>query len=124
SNSPSGTEKDGFGTHIINIDKATPQLRQAVLDTVGEVIAGFVEGRYSIKNMRSEDLLFVELDDLVVDCAPVPGEEQTRFERLRGFLTESYLDELAMRLMATYEVHVCVVDGPKIGLVLRRVDPS
>jgi hypothetical protein len=123
SNNASGVAYDGFGTHIINIQKSTPQLRRVILDHVGEVVAGFVEGRYSIKNMSNEELVFVEMDDLVVDCAPSPGEETTRFNRLREYLPDTYLDELAMRLMATYEVYVLVVDGPTIGLTLRRADP-
>ena len=122
SNNASGTGSDGFGTHIMNIQKSTPQLQQVVIDHVGEAVAGFIEGRYSIKNTSNEDILFVELDDLVVDCAPSPEGEKSRFNRLREYLPDWYLDELAMRLMATYEVYVIVVDGPKIGLMLRRFD--
>lgn len=124
SNDESGFVRDGFGTHIINIQKSTPQLRQVILDHVGEVVAGFVEGRFSMKNTSNEDLVFVEMDDLVVDCAPNPGEEKTRFNRLLDYLPETYLDELALRLMATYEVTVIVVDGPEVGLTLKRSNPT
>jgi hypothetical protein len=125
SNAPTGAGADEFGTHVFNIQKTTPQLQQAILDRVCESVHGFVEGRFSIKNMANEDFVFVELDDLVVDCAPAEGEEKSRFDCLRKSMPDSYLDELAMRLAATYEVDVSVVDGPKIGLLLRhRVDRS
>jgi hypothetical protein len=122
SNEPSGIGVDGFGTHIFNIQKSAPQLRQTILDHVGEVVTGFVEGRYSVKNMSNGDIVFVELDDVLVDCAPGEEGKKSRFDCLREYLPDSYLDELAMRLMATYEVDVSVVEGPKIGLVLRRAD--
>jgi hypothetical protein len=124
SKDPSGVGVDGFGTHIFNVQKSTPQLQQAILDRVGELVTGFVEGRFSIKNMSNEEFVFVELDDLLVDSAPTEERKASRFNCLREYLPDPYLDELAMRLVATYEVDVSVVDGPKIGLLLKRDDRS
>jgi hypothetical protein len=124
SNNPSGVRVDEFGTHIFNIQKSTSQLRQAVIDRVSETVNGFIEGRYSIKNMNNEDLVFIELDDLLVDCAPTEEGKKNRFNCLREYLPDSFLDEQAMRIAATYEVDVSVVDGPKIGFLLRRAERS
>jgi hypothetical protein len=124
SNNPSGTGVDGFGTRIVNINNSTPQLQQALLDHVTELVTGFVEGRYSVKNMSNDEFVFAELDDVLVDCTPSEEGKGSRFNCLGEFLPDSYLDELAMRLVATYEVDVSVVDGPTLGLLLRRVDRS
>src|SRR5260370_13525344 len=119
SNNPTGTGVDGFGTMIVNVDSSTPQLRQVILDQVTELVNGFVEGRYSIKNMSNDELVFVELDDALVDCTPNREENESRFKCLREYLPESFLDELAMRLIATYQVDVDVVDVPTLALLLR-----
>ena len=60
----------------------------------------------------------------MVDCTPNEEGKGSRFNCLSEYLPDSYLDELAMRLVATYDVDVSVVDGPKIGLLLRRVEPA
>lgn len=124
SSDPTGTERDGFGTMIFNVNKSTPQLQQVLLETVTELVNGVVEGRYSVKNMSNDEFVFAELDDILVDCTPNDEGKESRFNCLSEYLTESYLDELAMQLTATYEVDVSVVDGPKIGLLLRRADRS
>ncbi len=124
SNNPSGTGVDGFGTRIVNINNSTPQLQQVILDHIAELVNGFIEGRYSIKNMSNDEFVFAELNDVLVDCTPNKEGKESRFNCLSEYLPDSYLDELAMRLVATYDVDVSVVDGPRIGLLLRRVDPS
>jgi hypothetical protein len=124
SNNPSGTGVDGFGTMIVNVNNSTPQLRQAILDQVTELVNGFVEGRYSIKSMSTDEFVFAELNDVLVDCTPNEAGKGSRFNCLGEYLPDSYLEDLAMRLIATYDVDVSVVDGPKIGLLLRRIDRS
>lgn len=124
SNAPSGTEVDGFGTRIINVNNSTPQLRQVLLDHVTELVNGFVEGRYSIKSISNDEFVFVELDDVLVDFTPNEDGKASQFNRLGEYLPDSWLDELSMRLVATYEIDVSVVDGPTIGLLMRRVDRS
>jgi hypothetical protein len=119
----SGTRTDGFGTMIVNVNNSTPQLRQVLLDQVTELMAGFVEGRYSVKNMSNDEFVFAELNDVLVDCTPNEEGKGSRFNCLGEYLPDSYLDELAMRLASTYEVDVSVVEGPRIGLLLRRVEP-
>src|SRR5579859_6272667 len=70
SNDPSGTGVDGFGTRIVNINNSTLQLQQVILDRVTELVTGFVEGRYSVKNMSTDEFVFAELNDVLVDCTP------------------------------------------------------
>src|SRR5262249_35814072 len=122
SNNPSGMAMDGFGTLIVNVNKSTQQLEQVLLERVTELVRGVIEGRYSVKNMSNDEFVFAELDDVLVDCTPNEEGKDSRFNCLGEYLPESFLDELAMQLVATYEVDVSVVDGPKIGLLLRRGD--
>jgi hypothetical protein len=124
SNNPSGTTMDGFGARIVNVNNSTPQLRQVLLDHVTDLVNGFVEGRYSVKNMSNGEFVFAELDDVVVDCTSNEEGKGSRFNCLREYMPDSYLDELAMRLVATYEIDVSVIDGPRIGRLLRRVERS
>jgi hypothetical protein len=124
SNDPSGTGMDGFGTRIVNVNKFTPQLQQVLLDQLTELVSGFVEGRYSIKNMSNGDFVFAELGDVLVDCAPNEEGKESRFNCLSEYVPDTFLEDLAKRLMATYEVEVSVVDGTKNGLLLRTLDVS
>lgn len=124
SNAPSATGSDGFGTRIVNINNLTPQLQQVLLDEFIELVSGFIEGRYSIKNISNDDFVFAELDDALVDCTPNEEGKESRFNCLNEYLPDTFLEDLAKRLIATYEVDVSIVDGPKGGLLLRRVDLS
>jgi hypothetical protein len=121
SNAPSGTGVDGFGTRIININNYTPHLQQILLDHLTELVSGFVEGRYSIKNISTDSFVFADLSDLLVDCTPNEEGKESRFDCLNEYVPDSFLDELATRLIATYRVDVAVVDGAKGGLLLRRL---
>lgn len=122
SSSPSGTSTDGFGTRIVNINNFTPQLQQVLLDELTQLVSGFIEGRYSIKNINNKDFVFAELSDVLVDCTPNEKGMESRFNCLKEYLSETYLDDLAKQLMATYHVDVSVVEGDKIGLLLRKTD--
>ena len=122
SNSPSETSTDGFGTRIININNFTPQLQQVLLDELTQLVSGFIEGRYSIKNISNKDFVFAELSDVLVDCTPNESGNESRFNCLKEYLSDTYLDDLAKRLMATYYVDVSVVEGDEIGLLLRTID--
>lgn len=121
SNAPSGTGSDGFGTKIINVNNMTPQLQQVLLDHLTELLNGFVEGRYSLGNVGNNDMVFVELTGVLVDCTPNEEGKDSRFNILHEYMPQDFLEELAIQLMATYEVDVSVVDGPKTGLLLQRV---
>ncbi len=121
SNAPSGVGRDGFGTRIINVNNFTPQVQQVVLDHLTELVNGFIEGRYSIKNISTDDFVFAELDDVLVDCTPNEQGEGSRFNILHEYVPKTFLEDLAIKLMANYEVEVGVVNGPKGGLVLKRV---
>ena len=111
---------DGFGTHFYGINVKTPHLQQVVQDHVTKLIIGFVEGRLSIKNTSSDDLVLVDLTDTLVDTTPCAQGLPARFDRLAEYLPDGYLEELALRLEASYMVKVSVVEGTRLGLVLRQ----
>jgi hypothetical protein len=119
-NEPSGTGRDGFGTHIINIDNATPQLEQVLLDKLSEVMDGFLEGRFSLKNIGTDDMTFVELSDALVDCTPNEHGLDSWFGVLSTYVPSTFMEELAKRIMAKYLVNVSIVDGKDGGLLLRH----
>jgi len=122
SSAPSGTSTDGFGTRIINVNRFTPHLQQVLVDELLQLVSGFVEGRYSINNLSNDDFVFAELSDVLVDCTPNEEGKESRFDCLNEFVPDSFLDDLAKRLMATYEIDVSVVDGKPSGLLLRTLD--
>jgi len=124
SNAPSGTATDGFGTRIINVNNFTPHLQQVLLDELTELVSGFIEGRYSIKNMSNDEIVFVELSDSFVDCTPNEEGKESRFNCLSEYVPDTFLEDLAKRLSATYEIEVSIVDGPQGGLLLRALNPS
>jgi hypothetical protein len=119
SNAPSGTGNDGAGTRIVHINNYTPHLREVIADELVEVLNGFVEGRYSMSGLSTDDFVFIQLSDALVDCTPNEQGNESRFNCLHEYLPESFLEEQAKRLMATYAVEVSVVDGPKFGLLLK-----
>lgn len=124
SNAPSGTATDGFGTRIVNINTFTPHLQQVLVDELTELVSGFIEGRYSIKNLSNDEIVFVELSDSLVDCTPNDEGKESRFNCLSEYVPAAFFEDLAKRLKATYEVEVSVVDGPKGGLLLKASRPS
>jgi hypothetical protein len=123
SNAPSGTGSDGY-SRIVHINNYTPHLRQVVMDELAEVLNGFVEGRYSMTGLSTGDFVFIELSSVLVDCTPNEEGKDSRFNCLDEYVPESFFEDQARRLMATYAVEVSVVDGPKRGLVLRSLDAS
>ena len=88
SNAPSGTTMDGFGTRIVNVNNYTPHLQQVILDELTELVSGFIEGRYSIKNVSNDDLVLVELDDSLVDCTPNEDGKESRFNCLAEYVPD------------------------------------
>ena len=118
SDTPSGVATDGFGTRIVNVNAYTPHLGLVLLDELMDLVSGFVEGRYSIKNISNDKVVYVELSDVIVDCTSAAEGDETRFNCLSKYLPDLNFDELAKRLMATYELQVSVVDGAKPGLLL------
>jgi len=124
SNAPSGTSTDGFGTRIVNVNNYTPHLQQVLVDELTELMSGFIEGRYSLNNTSNDNLVFVELSDSLIDCTPKEKGEKCRFSCLHEYVPVTFLEDLATRLMATYEVDVSIVDGEQGGLLLRQLDST
>jgi hypothetical protein len=123
SNAPSGTGSDGY-SRIVHINNYTPHLRQMVIEQLTEVLNGFVEGRYSMTGLSTDEFVFIDLSHVLVDCTPNEEGKESRFDCLDEHVPESFFEDQARRLMATYAVEVGVVDGHKRGLVLRRVNSS
>ncbi len=124
SSAPSGTSTDGFGTRIVNVNNFTPHLKQVLLDQLTELVSGFIEGRYSIKNLSTDEFVFAELSDSLVDCTPNDEGKESRFDCLSEYMPDKFLDDLAKRILATYEIDVSIVDGSNGGLLLRPLGPS
>jgi hypothetical protein len=123
SDAPSGVSAES-GDRIVNVNRFTPHLTQVVVDQLMEVVSGFVEGRYSLKNVTDGERVLVELSDVLVDCTPNAEGKPSRFNCLKEFVPDNFLEDLAKRLMSTYEVHACVVEGTKSGLLLRLTRSS
>jgi hypothetical protein len=121
---PSGVGTDGFGTRIINVSNFTPHLQQILVDHVTEVVCGFIEGRYSIKNSENDEMTLIELGSLLVDCTPNAEEKPSRFDCLTEYMPDSFLEDLAQKLMSAYEIDVSIVDGISCGLLLRKSKPK
>ena len=88
------------------------------------MVSGFVEGRYSIKNMSNDELLFVELNDSLVACTPNEQGKKSRFNCLREYVPDAFLEDLAKRLMATYQIEVSVVTGSGSRITLETYPPA
>lgn len=116
---PTGIFIDGFGTHIINVNKDTNQLEEILLDRLEELMCEFIEGKASIKCMSNSELAFVELSDSLVDVTPNEDGLDSWFNMLRSYTPIDFLDDLAKRVMSVYAVDAEVIDGK--GLVLRHV---
>jgi hypothetical protein len=121
SENPSGTGADHITTRIVNINSLTPHLENAVYDEVLNALVGFIEGRYSIKNISNDESVLVQIADCFVDYTTNKDGAGPRFNSLAKYLPESRFDDLAMRLMAIFAIDVSVVDGPEGGLLVRKV---
>ena len=102
----------------------TPHLRQLLVDKLTELVSGFVEGRYSISGFATDEFSLIELGNVLVDGTANEKGEKSRFNCLSEYVPESFLEELAKQLMATYAVEVSVVEGSKMGLLLKAVDTA
>lgn len=120
SNAPSGTLRDGWGTKIVRVSNSTPHLPQVLLDHLTEIVSGFIEGRYSINCIANGEIVLAVLTDSLVDCTPNEEGQESRFNCLGEYMPPDFLDELAQRVAAMYEVEVEVVEGEKAGLLFRK----
>ena len=118
SENPTSVAYDGFGVQIHYISESTPQLQQVILDKLSELLKSFFEGRSSLKTLSNKDLVFVYLDDLLVDNRPMVRESGPRYNCLGDYINDTHLFDIAMKLTQTYEVDVSVVGGPDFGFLL------
>ncbi|NNM85165.1 MAG: hypothetical protein HKL96_05335 [Phycisphaerales bacterium] len=120
SNAPSGTGADRVGTRIVIVNNLTPHLQQVLVDQLIDAVSGFIEGRYSLKNLSNDEIVFLDVSDILVDCTPNEEGKDSRFNILGEYTPEGFLEDLAARLVGIYDITVSVVDGPTSGLLLRR----
>lgn len=119
-NQPAFVGRDGFGGKVINICNSTPHLDHVLLTSLTSLMQDYLEGRAMVKSVETPDCVFVELSDSLVDCTPNEEGLDSWFDVLNMYTPLTFLDELAQKLMAIYEVDISVVDGGKGGLLLRR----
>lgn len=120
SNAPSGRGRDGFGTQVININLSTPHLEFVLTETLTSLMCSFIEGKVSIKNFEIDGGVFVELSDALVDCEPNEQGENSWFNVLHYVTPIGFMQDLARKLQAWYQVEASVVEGPHGGVVLRQ----
>jgi len=110
------TSVDGFGAIIEVVSSSTSHLRHVIAQKLTELMADFLEGRASIKNIGNEQLTFVMLSDALVDSTAA----ESRFDVLSEFTEPNFMDDLAKHIMSVYEVEVSIVPGDEGGLVVRH----
>ena len=120
SSRPTGLAVDGFGTHILNVNNATPGLGQVLMEQLATLMCDFIEGKAGLKSIGNDNLCFVDLSDALVDCTPNESGQESRFNILHLYTPDGFLEDLATRLMSIYAIEVSIADGERGGLVLRR----
>lgn len=120
SNAPTGQAIDGFGTHVLNLSNSEPHLEQLLMDKLTNLMCEFIEGKAQIKAIGNGESHFVQLSDSLVECTPNEDGLESWFDMLHCYVPLTFMEELAQRLMSTYEIDVSVVDGKDGGLVLQR----
>jgi hypothetical protein len=119
-NSPTGIFVDGFGTHIININNATPNLQLVIMEQLTGLMCEFLEGKAALNSMGNDRVALVKLSDALVDCTPNEKDQPSRFNVLDSYTPADFMEDLAKRLMSVYAVEISVVDDEKCSLVIRR----
>ncbi|MGE0536243.1 MAG: hypothetical protein AB7O68_14785 [Pirellulales bacterium] len=120
SREPSGQGTDGWGTRIINLDLSTENFEQVLMERVTALMHDFMQGKASITNISSDNMTFVELSRVVVDCELNSEGQKSDFNVLHKNTPATFLEDLAKQIAAVYTVTVEVVDGKDGGLVLRH----
>jgi hypothetical protein len=120
SNANSGTAADGFGTRIVMVNNSTPHLKKVLFDHLVEAVSGFIEGRYTLNSITTDEFCFVDLDHVLVDGTPNEKGGPSDFHCFTNYFPSEAIEELAQRLMATYKIDVSIVDWPQGGLLFEH----
>jgi hypothetical protein len=113
------------GMRTIFVDKTAPHFKQTLFDQLYEVASGYVEGRYSIKTLSTEDFMFVEFSDAIMELkhnSADPKNLESLFDVFATYCSPEDMEEMAKRLMAVYEVDITIVDGNEGGFLIRRTN--
>lgn len=122
---PPFARRNEFGTKVINICKDTPHLDHVLLEALTGIMKDYLEGRAMVKSVGPQNpfgtptSVFVELSNSVVYRRNEHGLGSW-FDVLTMYTPADFLDELAQRLMAIYDIGISVVDGAERGLLLKR----
>lgn len=119
SNSPTEQSVNEFGIQTLNINTSTPHLEHVLMEQIFQLIREFLEGTLSLKNYGNKEVTYVEFADSVVHCEPNDHRFSSWMDTLHWYTPQSFLEDLAKRLMAVFSIEVAVIDGKKGGLVLR-----
>lgn len=109
----------------IHLDKTAPHFKQTLFDQLFEVASGYLEGRYSIKTLSTDGIVFVEFSDTVMEVSRNPSDPlnlESHFDVFDKYVSPEDMEEIAKRLMAVYEVEITIVDGDKGGFLVKRGD--
>lgn len=122
SEAPLASGGDRSDMRVIFLDKTAFRFQQTLLEQLFEVASGFVEGRYSMKVLSTDDIDFVEFSDCIMELRPAPNHQQIEsvFDVFSSYVSSADMEEIAKRLMVIYEVDVTVVDGKRGGFLVKR----
>ncbi len=120
SNDPDGEAIDGFGSRVVNLWLGRPNVEQVLMRVLKQLMSDFMEGKASITCYNNDDLTFVKLSDVLVDCEPNEIGEDSWFDVLHYYTPITFLKDLALQLMAKYEVKAEIVNGKGGGILIRR----
>jgi hypothetical protein len=85
-----------------------------------KLMCDYIEGKVSLKSVGNDDMTFVVLSEVLVDCEPNEIGEDSWFDVLHMYTPMTFLENLARQLEALYELKVELIPGKGGGLVLRR----
>jgi hypothetical protein len=102
------------------LSRSAPQFHHELLNYLHEILAGYIEGRFNLKNIDSEDIHFVELAGCVMELTGPPGDLKSSFDVLDSLISTEDMDAIARHIKAIYAVEVSVVEGERTGFLLRR----
>jgi hypothetical protein len=119
SNAPTGWGTDGFGSRYLNIDLSkTDHFEQVLMEELTNLVCEYIEGKAYLSNMGNDGFTFLDLSRALVDCEPNEQGFDSWFDVVRGYTPIGFLEDLAKRIMAKYEVQAAVISGK--GLVLHH----
>jgi len=102
---------------IESLNRNEPHFTHVLYVRLLRLLTRFMQGEVSIKSMSDcEGGVYVELSDSLVDATQKDGG--SRFNVLKEYLPEHFMDDLARQITSLFLVDVRVVDGEQPGLYI------